>query len=74
MKIINRILLIVVLSLSILIGMFPNIRSSTLYYIMYAITILLMFIYLCDKVIKKRLVVNVYSIIVFVCLIFRNVL
>lgn len=74
MKILNRVLLMIILILSIVIGIFPNIRSSTMYYIMYAAIMLLMCTYILTKIQQKSLKINACVIIIIVFLILRYIL
>ena len=74
MKNINRILVIIILTISIIIGIIPSVRSTILYYILYAIIVLIMLIYICTKAKNKDFKINLYSVIVFLCLMFRHIL
>lgn len=74
MKIINRIILLTIVMLSVIIGILPSIRSTTMNYIIYVCIMLLMLIYIFTKFYKGNFKINVYIVILAIFLILRDLL
>ena len=68
-KLISRIVLILILLISILVGIFPSLTNSTVYYTLYALLIFITGLYIVMKIKSENFKYNIFFIIISILLV-----